>query len=71
MSDVFDQATDLEELHRERSIANARAKNVKSTYSGHCLYCNSELLAIGRFCRGEDCGERYEFEQKVKRIKGF
>lgn len=71
MSDDFDRASDREMEERELNIANARAKNIQQVYSGRCLYCNTELLNIGRFCRGEDCGERWEFEQKVKRIKGF
>lgn len=69
MTDIFDQATDIEERYRELSIAAARAKNKPIKYTGHCLYCNTEL-AKGRFCPQEDCGEQWEREQKMLKIQG-
>lgn len=67
--DQFDRATEKEERDRELAIAVARARNLPIKYTGHCLYCNAELLK-GRFCPQEDCGEQWEREQKMLKIRG-
>lgn len=69
MTDVFDQATEKEERDRDLAIRAARSKNQPIKYTGHCLYCNAELV-IGRFCPQEDCGEQWEYEQKMLKIAG-
>ena len=68
MSDVFDDASDLEELHRGWAIKAIREKN-KATYTGYCRYCN-ETIKLGSFCSSE-CREAQELEDKLKGIKGF
>lgn len=67
--DIYDMATEREEKHRELSIAQARAKNQPIKFTGRCLYCNEQVKA-GRFCPQEDCGEQWEFEQKMRGIMG-
>lgn len=69
MTDIFDQATDKEMRDRDLAIQHARSNNQPIKYTGHCLYCN-EALERGRFCPQEDCGERWEFEQKMKKQNG-
>lgn len=70
MSDIFDDASDLEEKHRELSIKAARSKNQPIKFTGRCLSCNAEIEA-GRFCPGGECKEQFELEQKIAHIKGF
>ena len=69
MSDIFDDASDLEEKHRELAIFAARAQNAPIKISGFCLSCN-DRLQIGRFCPGGECKEDYEREQKMAKIAG-
>jgi hypothetical protein len=67
MSDMFDDASDLEELHRNLAIKAVRERG-QLKFSGHCLCCN-EIIKEGRFC-SIDCREDYELEQKFKKITG-
>jgi len=67
MSDIFDDASDTEQLHREMAIQEIRSKK-RHPYTGHCLCCN-ELIPKGRFCSAE-CREDWELEQKIKKISG-
>lgn len=67
MSDLFDDASDLEALHRELAIKAIRARG-QEKFSGHCLCCN-EAVPEGRFCSAE-CRKDYELEQKFKKITG-
>ena len=64
-----DQATAHEELERELSIRQARAKNQPLKFTGRCLFCD-DTIETGRFCFGGDCKEDWEFEQKMKGIMG-
>lgn len=66
--DVFDDATEQEERHRDLSIRAARAKNQPLKFSGFCLYCNEQIVQ-GRFCSAE-CREDQEMADKCNRIKG-
>ena len=68
MTDVFDDASDLEALHRDWAIKTIRDKK-KATYTGYCRYCN-ETIELGSFCSSE-CRENQELEDKLKSIKGF
>ena len=70
MSDIFDNAQELEQYQRDLAIKEARSRNQPMKFTGRCLSCNSEIEKIGRFCDAE-CREQFELEQKVKRIKGF
>lgn len=67
MSDLFDDAQELEQMHRELAIKAARNYK-RHSYTGHCLSCN-EIITQGRFCDTE-CREHFELEQKMKRIIG-
>jgi hypothetical protein len=67
MSDIFDDASETEQLHREMAIQEIRSKK-RHPYTGHCLCCN-ELIPEGRFCSAE-CREDWELEQKIKKISG-
>jgi hypothetical protein len=67
MSDIFDDASDTEQLHREMAIQEIRSKK-RHPYTGHCLCCN-ELIPKGRFCSVE-CRKDWELEQKIKKISG-
>jgi len=67
MSDIFDDASETEQLHREMAIQKIRSKK-RHPYTGHCLCCN-ELIPEGRFCSAE-CREDWELEQKIKKISG-
>ena len=67
MSDIFDDASDTEQLHREMAIQEIRSKK-RHPYTGHCLCCN-ELIPKGRFCSAE-CREDWELEQKINKISG-
>ncbi len=69
MTDIYDQATEREEQHRELSIKQARALNQPIKYTGFCLSCN-ERLEIGRFCSGGECKEDWEREQRMAKIAG-
>lgn len=68
MADIFDRASEVEEMSREIAIQEARLKNQPLKFTGHCLYCN-ETISKGRFCSAE-CREDYEMEQKCHRISG-
>jgi hypothetical protein len=68
MSDIFDDASEVEQLQREIAIKQIRNKK-KQPFTGHCLCCNEEILE-GRFCSTE-CREDWELEQKLKSITGF
>jgi len=67
MSDIFDDASETEQLHREMAIQEIRSKK-RHPYTGHCLCCN-ELIPEGRFCSAE-CRKDWELEQKIKKISG-
>ena len=67
MSDIFDDASETEQLNREMAIQEIRSKK-RHPYTGHCLCCN-ELIPEGRFCSAE-CREDWELEQKIKKISG-
>jgi len=68
MTDLFDDASETESLHRELAIKSIRSKN-KSPFTGYCLCCN-EVITEGRFCSPE-CRDDWELEQKIKKISGF
>lgn len=68
MSDIFDDASEEEERHRDAAIQSARAKNQPLKFTGHCLYCN-EQITQGRFCSAE-CREDQEMADKCLRIRG-
>jgi len=67
-ADYFDDASDMEELHRNLAIKNIRDQK-KNPFSGHCLYCN-DTIPEGRFC-SQECRKDWEMEENLKKIKGL
>lgn len=67
MTDLYDRATEAEELHREMSLRQARNKK-RAAFTGYCRYCN-ESINQGNFCSAE-CRESQELEDKLKIITG-
>ena len=67
MSDIFDDASDAEELHRQMAIKKVRDRQLIKT-TGFCLSCNARL-ADRRFC-DVWCREDYERMQNICRIRG-
>ena len=57
-ADYFDDASDMEELHRNLAIKNIRDQK-KNLFSGHCLYCN-DTISEGRFC-SQECREAVSY----------
>lgn len=43
MSDIYDQASDREQLDRDLAIKSAREATPEAPVTGHCLWCNAEL----------------------------
>lgn len=67
--DIFDQASEMEEKERERSIANAR-KPVKKLYpAGFCHYCSERVDAGALFC-DIDCSEGWQEEEDARKRNG-
>ena len=68
MSDEFDRASDLEEIHREMAIKNASQKSQLPDI-GHCYYCAEYTPPGRRFCDSE-CRDGYEAEIAAKKRNG-
>lgn len=66
MSDIFDQASDREQLERDLAIASARKHFASAHVTGHCLWCNAELEQGKRWCDAE-CREDWELDQESRR----
>ena len=46
MTDLYDRATEAEELHREMSLRQARNKK-RAAFTGYCRYCNESINQAG------------------------
>jgi hypothetical protein len=68
MSDEFDRASELEEMHREMAIKNARVK-AQLPDIGQCYYCAEYTPPGRRFCDSE-CRDGYEAEMAAKKRNG-
>jgi hypothetical protein len=66
-SDIFDDASDMEQMHRDILINEIRKQKPLKT-TGRCLYCNAEL-SDRKFC-DVHCAADWENEQRLKRISG-
>lgn len=71
-ADIFDQATELEEKHREMAISLQRQKQAKGLSATHCRDCgekipNARQLAVPgvRLCIG--CQTEQEEQEKRRR----
>ena len=66
--DVFDQATEREEMERERAIKAARsAPTLPAT--GRCHYCDASVTGGAHFCDAE-CRADFEREEAAMRRGG-
>lgn len=70
MTDIYDQASDREQLDRDLAIKSARSASPEATVTGHCLWCNAELTGGRRWCDAE-CREDWGMVQEAgKRHRG-
>ena len=67
MPDFYDDASDLEALHRDIAITEIRRQKPLKT-TGFCLCCNAPL-PDRKFCDNW-CREDYEMGIKIKKITG-
>lgn len=58
MADIFDQATAVEELHRELALRNRR-QGPAIAETGFCLNCETQTPAGHRWCDA-DCRDAWE-----------
>lgn len=70
MTDIYDQAQQLDEAERDACVAAQRAKPALKP-TGYCLDpgCFAPLPKWQLFC-GEECRDFYEREARMKRIQG-
>ena len=66
MTDVFDQATELEEKQREIALS---FRNPKLTPYGACYNCGEQLLGNMVLCNSE-CREDYDARLRMKQMEG-
>lgn len=68
MSDEFDRASDLEEIHREMAIRDVQQRTSLPDV-GACYYCSEHTPPGRRFCDSE-CRDGYEAEQAARKRNG-
>lgn len=66
MTDIFDQASEREQLERDLAISSARKFTPSAQATGHCLWCNAELKGGRRWCDAE-CREDWDLVQEAGR----
>lgn len=66
MADQFDQASDLEQLDRDRCIAAARVPDPALEATGFCLWCEEVVAPGRRFCDA-DCRDLWDRDLKLRR----
>lgn len=66
MTDIFDRASEREQLERDLAISSARKSASSAQATGHCLWCNAALSQGKRWCDAE-CREDWELEQEANR----
>lgn len=66
MTDIFDRASEREQLERDLAISSARKQGTAVNSTGHCLWCNAELATGRRWCDAE-CREDWELEQASRK----
>lgn len=69
--DLTDQASDLEELHREKAYRAVQAalRLDETAASGECRYCAEKIAPEARFCDA-DCRDDFERASKMQKISG-
>ena len=58
MADIFDRATEREEMDRERALKMRKPEGPKAT--GYCLECGEPVGEGRRWCIGVECRNRWE-----------
>jgi hypothetical protein len=66
MTDIFDQASELEEKRREIALS---FHNPKLTPCGACFNCSEPVAGTLIFC-DTDCAPDYQHQEKMKIIWG-
>jgi len=68
MSDDVDVANDNAEVFLRSALENRQRMHLNPC--GFCFYCQEPLRSGVLFC-GSECGDDWQAEQKIKRIKGL
>ena len=58
MADIFDRATEREEMDRERALKMRKPEGPKAT--GSCLECGEPVEEGRRWCMGVECRNLWE-----------
>ena len=66
MTDIFDRASEREQLERDLAIGSARKSAPSVQATGHCLWCNAELGQGKRWCDAER-REDWELDQESRK----
>lgn len=67
-ADPFDDASELEEQHRDYTIQSIRARK-PIPHTGRCLYCNAEIPHKQLYCDAY-CKHDSEFEEQIRQFTG-
>ena len=70
MTDIFDQATEREEMERERAIAAARSSASALPATGRCHWCDASVEGEAHFCDAE-CRADFERGEAAMRRGGW
>ncbi len=57
MADIFDRATEREEMDRERALKMRKPEGPKAT--GYCLECGEPIGGARRWC-GSECRDSWQ-----------
>lgn len=68
MTDIYEQASAAEERDRALALKMQKERAARDVLipTGHCYFCDEELIAGRLFCDG-DCRDGFELEQKRRR----
>ena len=69
MSDIFDQATEREEIDRERAIQSARSVTQQFKPTGFCQNCNEPVPGEHVFC-DSDCRNMWQDREDAAKRNG-
>jgi hypothetical protein len=71
MTDLTDEAEQIENMHRESAILAARkaAQRDRLPETGECHHCGEETRPGARFC-DSDCRDGWQREQDARRRAG-
>ena len=62
MTDIFDRATEREEMDREIALRARKPEGPEAT--GRCLWCGDETTQGRRWCSAQ-CRDEWEYHQRV------